>query len=364
MTWPASTGPAAGASRAGHPLPTRARHGPRARLAALACELHVRSLDVEPSTELVFQRLFGDAEYAFWLDSADAPTRLAQSSYLGTSTGARSACCTTTSRPARSQLHARARRRVEHGLDLRRPRPRASPTPRSSRPRASPRGLIGGYVGYLGYECKADCGSPNVHRSDIPDAVMMFANRVVAVDHVQHRTHLLALTGPDDGGAGRPLARRGRGCSARGARRATAGHDRAARRRAAADAPEDPVLFRVRARTHAVPRRHRPQPGGARRRRVLRGLPDRSDLHDGQPGSVPALPAAAPQEPLAVCRLPQARRAGDRELLARALPVGRPRPPRRGAPDQGHRPARGRPGSRPGSCAPSCSPTRRRSPST
>ena len=60
-------------------------------------------------------------------------------------------------------------------------------------PRDVPTGLVGGFVGYLGYECKADCGSPSVHRSDIPDAVLMLANRIVAVDHVAHRTHLLAL---------------------------------------------------------------------------------------------------------------------------------------------------------------------------
>jgi para-aminobenzoate synthetase len=55
------------------------------------------------------------------------------------------------------------------------------------------RGLIGGYVGYLGYELKADCGSPNVHSSDLPDAALMFANRVVAVDHARERTHVFAL---------------------------------------------------------------------------------------------------------------------------------------------------------------------------
>jgi anthranilate/para-aminobenzoate synthase component I len=60
-------------------------------------------------------------------------------------------------------------------------------------PEGVPSGLLGGYVGFLGYECKADCGSPNVHRSDVPDAVLMLANRVVATDHITHRTHLLAL---------------------------------------------------------------------------------------------------------------------------------------------------------------------------
>ena len=55
------------------------------------------------------------------------------------------------------------------------------------------RGLVGGYVGYLGYELKADTGAVNVHGSDLPDAALMLANRVVAVDHAATRTHVLAL---------------------------------------------------------------------------------------------------------------------------------------------------------------------------
>ncbi len=54
-------------------------------------------------------------------------------------------------------------------------------------------GLVGGFVGYLGYELKADCGATNAHRSDVPDAVQMLANRMVAIDHVRGRTHVLAL---------------------------------------------------------------------------------------------------------------------------------------------------------------------------
>jgi para-aminobenzoate synthetase len=59
-------------------------------------------------------------------------------------------------------------------------------------------GLLGGFVGYLGYELKADCGATNVHRSDVPDAVQMLANRLIAVDHVRHRTHLMALCRDDE----------------------------------------------------------------------------------------------------------------------------------------------------------------------
>jgi para-aminobenzoate synthetase len=163
-------------------------------------QLHVRTLEGEPFTELVFQRLFGDAEHAFWLDSADAPTRLAQCSYLGTSTGDEQRLLSYDIESG-SVIVTRARETVVESGSIFDVLDRDLAHAKIEPPDGIARGLIGGYVGYLGYECKADCGSENVHRSDIPDAVMMFANRVVAVDHVAHRTHLLALTGPDDGGA-------------------------------------------------------------------------------------------------------------------------------------------------------------------
>ena len=168
-------------------------------------KLLVRSIAGEPALELVFERLFGDANHAFWLDSADAPTRLAQCSYLGTSAGA-DRCVLEYDVDRQSRHHAS--RRAEHDrvrIDLRRARPRDRRSRRCEPPAASPRGLLGGFVGYLGYECKADCGSTNVHRSDVPDAVMMLANRIVAVDHVAHRTDLLALAREDDADAERWL---------------------------------------------------------------------------------------------------------------------------------------------------------------
>jgi para-aminobenzoate synthetase len=152
----------------------------------------VRTIEGEPLCELVFTPLFGDAEHAFWLDSADAPTRLAQCSYMGASMG-----------PDRCVLEYDVER-----SEVTMHRPDASTVERCSvfdvlerelaanalePPPGVARGLLGGFVGYLGYECKADCGSRNVHRSDMPDAIMMLANRVVAVDHARKLTHLLAL---------------------------------------------------------------------------------------------------------------------------------------------------------------------------
>jgi para-aminobenzoate synthetase len=169
-------------------------------------KLCVRSIAGEPSTESLFERLFGELEHAFWLDSADAPTRLAQCSYLGTSAGAERCVLEYDVYEKAVTAHRDGGTTVELAsifdvLD----RELAERSIES--PEAPAKGLLGGFVGYLGYECKADCGSPNAHRSDVPDALMMLANRVVLVDHLAGRTDLLVLCRDGDSEAERWLER-------------------------------------------------------------------------------------------------------------------------------------------------------------
>jgi para-aminobenzoate synthetase len=204
-----------GATRAGRPrafssgasdatAPRRADRDVRAPIAerdrgelGAPLSLRVRSIAGEVATEPLFERLFGALDHAFWLDSADAPTRLAQCSYLGTSAGAKrcvleydvtSKTVTAQSSDSVSVEHASIFDVLDREIARHPLQPDAAPT----------RGLIGGYVGYVGYECKADCGSPNTHNSDVPDAVLMLANRIVAVDHVAQRTDVIALCSADD----------------------------------------------------------------------------------------------------------------------------------------------------------------------
>lgn len=59
----------------------------------------------------------------------------------------------------------------------------------------------GGYVGYLGYELKADSVGAHAHASDEPAAVFMFAGRFVAIDHVARRTYLVHLVSTGAGAA-------------------------------------------------------------------------------------------------------------------------------------------------------------------
>ncbi len=176
----------------GAPEAGRAMTG-RATASRAATKLLMRTIAGEPPTEQLFERLFGACEHAFWLDSADAPTELARRSYMGTSAGAGARVIDydvdaglVTVRAADESWQERAS--VFDVLERELAERRLTPI-------AEANGLLGGFVGYLGYECKADCGSPNAHSSDVPDAVLMLANRMVAVDHVGKSTRLLALYG-------------------------------------------------------------------------------------------------------------------------------------------------------------------------
>jgi para-aminobenzoate synthetase len=160
-------------------------------------ELRMRTIQGQAPTEYVYERLFADAETSFWLDSADAPTWLAQCSYLGTSAGA-DRCTVSYDVDSgeiavdRGGVHTVEHKSIFDYLDRELKRIAVEP------PEEVERGLVGGYVGYLGYELKADCGSPNVHSSDMPDAAMMLANRVVAVDHTKDLTYVFVLCRGED----------------------------------------------------------------------------------------------------------------------------------------------------------------------
>jgi para-aminobenzoate synthetase len=156
-----------------------------------------RTLEGEPDAERLFERLFGGEDFAFWLDSASTSTKLGESSFLGSSMGACRlvfeydvAQGVLTRHDANGVLEERG---SFFGVFERELEDRAIDPPQDP-----DHGLVGGFVGYLGYELKGDCGARNTHRSDVPDAVQLLANRVIAIDHVRGRTHVLALAKGDE----------------------------------------------------------------------------------------------------------------------------------------------------------------------
>lgn len=155
----------------------------------------VRKLPFEVPAEPAFAALYADARYAFWLDSSRTGERRGRFSFMGDAEGplARVAeaqvdrgCVVVTSAAGREVYEGPFFDWLEH--DLR--------THRAKVPEF-PFDFALGWVGYLGYELKAECGGEAAHHSPHPDAGMVFADRAVVFDHELHEIYLLALV--DDG---------------------------------------------------------------------------------------------------------------------------------------------------------------------
>lgn len=175
--------------------------------AASQYRLSVDVMDRAVDTEAAFTRLYSASPQSFWLDSEHVEPDLDRFSFLGDATGPLAEV-------------------VGYNVDDANVTVRASDGSRKSVPgnifdylsaQLQMRGadvpklpfdFACGYVGYFGYELKADCGSTNRHRAETPDAHWIFADRLVAVDHLERKTYLLALDdGSDSGPTGAAAAR-------------------------------------------------------------------------------------------------------------------------------------------------------------
>ena len=179
-------------SRLTTPAPVRSALPDPSRL-----HLQVRRLGRALDAESAFETLYSMSSHAFWLDSEHVAPGIDRFSFLGDASG-----------PLAETIHYRVgsgavqvRRTDGDVVDVagtvfdylsEQLRARAAPTP------DLPFDFACGYVGWFGYELKADCGSPNRHTSETPDAAWLFADRMLAIDHTDGETYLLAL---DDGSA-------------------------------------------------------------------------------------------------------------------------------------------------------------------
>jgi para-aminobenzoate synthetase len=157
--------------------------------------LKTRRLDRPIDPERAFAALFGESPSSFWLDSSKPGTG-ARFSFMGDASGPLGATIAydvdaqkvTVQRGGETEVLAES---IFDYLEreLARLRPLAADLPFD---------FDCGFAGYLGYEVKADCGSPNTHRSRLPDAAFIFADRMVAFDHELGHTYLLCLDGPGE----------------------------------------------------------------------------------------------------------------------------------------------------------------------
>jgi para-aminobenzoate synthetase len=160
--------------------------------------LHVQRIDSWVEPEQAFDALFGHAPTAFWLDSSRVEPGLARFSYLGAQDGPLSHVITYDVTRRQVKVRGKYGETCQAGTLF---RFLSAALARTVGAQNVPFGLVGGYVGYFGYELKADCGASMAHRSSHPDATLIFADRYLVFDHEQRRIHLVALVDEEIPGA-------------------------------------------------------------------------------------------------------------------------------------------------------------------
>jgi para-aminobenzoate synthetase len=165
----------------------------RARL-----ELRWKRLDTAVDAEAAFVRLYGESESAFWLDSSKVDER-ARFSFMGDASGPLGA--TIVYDVAEGEVRIERDEGVEKvpgsifdhlSAEMRRLRRLSGELPFD---------FNCGFAGYFGYELKADCGGSDTHRSTMPDAAFVFADRMIAFDHVERCVYVLCAHAPGEDGA-------------------------------------------------------------------------------------------------------------------------------------------------------------------
>lgn len=159
-----------------------------------------RALRVRVDAEEIYTELFGSSAGSFWLDSSLAQPGLSRFSFMGDTSGPLSETLTYRVGEPHVLVSDSGGRRTEPGnmFDVLRRRLaerrlNGDAVEGVCSGSGLPFGFTGGYVGYFGYEMKAECGAEARHHSPTPDSVWMFADRLVAVDHETGVTYLLAV---------------------------------------------------------------------------------------------------------------------------------------------------------------------------
>lgn len=158
--------------------------------------LHVRELPLTVSSAAIFTALFADEPEAVWLDGNMPGHPDARFSIMGAPTGPLSRVVTADVPAGTVEVRSAdgtetLRSRFFDWLDA---DLNSTELVQSAGIAELPFAFRLGWVGYLGYELKAEVGSPGKHASEQPDALMMFLDRALVVDHDQGSVYLLALS--------------------------------------------------------------------------------------------------------------------------------------------------------------------------
>ena len=293
--------------RPSHPRPAgapsrRRRAAPRAPTADEPYDVHVRRFDFEPDADVAHSELFTADAPRFWLDSSAVIDGLSRFSFMGDGAGPLAEYVSYDVSDGAATVQRRGERLRVDGdfFDYLDAQLRAR---RTSIPTGLPFEFNLGYVGCLGYELKAQTGGHAAHCAETPDAALLFADRMLAIDHLEGTCYLLALSVAGDDAdalawldhAGRMLTglpRKGDVVRSAAAVGELVGMtDPRALESIDARHDHDAYLDRIEDCLHADPRR-----------RVLRDLPDQRGQRARRDRSAADVRVPSPDQPRAVRR--------------------------------------------------------------
>jgi para-aminobenzoate synthetase len=182
---------AAAARPAPPAAPRRPPAAPAPPVPSAGVQVRHRRVDAWCEPEAAFAELYAGHEHAVWLDSSRSGAGVARFSFMGAPDGplGRVVRYDVGARTVVAESAAGREARAESILDhLRRELGRL----RAGVPEL-PFDFVGGYVGYLGFELKAECGGRPAHASPLPDAAFVLCDRLIAFDHRERRVYLVAL---------------------------------------------------------------------------------------------------------------------------------------------------------------------------
>ena len=154
-------------------------------------QLRSRRLDICPDAQAVFAASYGRSPSAFWLDSSLIVPGLSRFSFMGDSSGPYSfKVLYDTHSGTLTVADSSGIRRIENSVFeyLREFIERVRIAPADL-----PFDFTCGFVGYLGYELKRECGAGFACKSATPNAYFLFADRLIAIDHLAAVTYLVCI---------------------------------------------------------------------------------------------------------------------------------------------------------------------------
>ncbi|WNX29351.1 aminodeoxychorismate synthase component I [Brevibacillus laterosporus] len=144
---------------------------------------------VEP--ERVFFHLFSTEAYTYWLDSSRVESNLSRFSFMGTNDGPLSQVISYETATKQIKIkHSTGQAEITESIFDYLDRQLYTMQQESAE---LPFDFNGGFVGYFGYELKAECGAKIRHTATTPDAMFIYSDRMIAFDHQEKCIYLVSI---------------------------------------------------------------------------------------------------------------------------------------------------------------------------